>query len=126
MGGWPYAGARAVAVDGDRDLLYLGSGGVILVLDVPDPAMPQLMYDGLHTDGHVRDLRYVAADKRLYVADWRGGLEIWDVQDPQNPVRLSTVPVYYFGTDSDEPTDGLFILGDYLVHQRQRGPRPRL
>ncbi len=84
------------------------------MLDVHDPSTPQLMHDGLHTDGHVRDLRYVAADMRLYVADWRGGLEIWDVQDPHNPVRLSTVPVYYSGTDSDEPTDGLFILGDYL------------
>ncbi len=67
--GWPYAGSRAVAVDSDRDLLFLGSGGVILVLDVTDPAAPQLVYDGLRTDGHVRDLRYVAADMQLYVAD---------------------------------------------------------
>jgi hypothetical protein len=76
--------------------------------------MPQLLHDGLHTDGHVRDLRYVAADMRLYVADWRGGLEIWDVHDPQTPVRLSSVPVYYYGTSSDEPTDGLVITGEYL------------
>jgi len=114
MGGWPYAGTRAVAVDADRDLVYLASGGVILVLDVADPAAPQLSYDGLHTDGHVRDLRYVSEDMRLYVADWRGGLEIWDVQDPKNPARLSNVPVYYIGTDSDQPTDGLVVTGDFL------------
>jgi len=112
--GWPYAGARAVAVDADRDLIYLGSGGAILALDVTDPSAPQLLHDGLHTDGHVRDLRYVAENKRLYVADWRSGLEIWDLQDPQNPVRLSSVPVYYSGTNSDQPTDGLSITGDYL------------
>ena len=41
MDGWPYAGARAVAVDADRDLVYLGSGGAVLVLDVSDPAEPQ-------------------------------------------------------------------------------------
>ncbi len=113
-GGMALRGASAVAVDADRDLVYSGSGGVILVLDVADPAMPQLLHDGLHTDGHVRDLGYVGADKRLYVADWRGGLEIWDVQDPQNPVRLSTVPVYCIGTDSDQPTDGLVLAGGYL------------
>lgn len=112
--GWPYAGARAVSVDTGRDLVFLGSGGAILILDVSDPASPQLVYDGMHTGGHVRDLRYDAADKRLYVADWRTGLEIWDVDDPQNPVLLSSTPVYYIGTNSDQPTDGLVITGDYL------------
>ncbi len=114
MDGWPYAGARAVAVDADRDLLFLGSGGAILVLDVSDPSAPQLSYDGLHTGGHVRDLLYVAEDMRLYVADWRTGIEIWDVEDPKNPVLLSSVPVYYIGTDSDQPADGLSITGDFL------------
>jgi hypothetical protein len=114
MDGWPYAGARAVALDADRDLVYLGSGGAILVLDVSDPAEPQLLSDNLHTDGHVRDLRYVGANQRLYVADWRTGLEIWDLQDPQNPELLSSVPVYYVGTEADFPTDGLIVLGDHL------------
>ncbi len=114
MDGWPYAGARAVAVDADRDLVFLGSGGAVLVLDVSDPAEPQLVSDSLHTDGHVRDLRYVGANQRLYVADWRSGLEIWDLQDPRNPERLSSMPVYYAGTDADFPTDGLVVLGDHL------------
>ncbi len=114
MLGWPYAGARAVAVDADRDLVFLGSGGAILVLDVSDPAVPQLVGKDLFTDGHVRDLLYVSADHLLYVADWRGGLEIWNVLDPLNPVRVSAVPVYYAGTDADFPTDGLAITGDYL------------
>jgi hypothetical protein len=114
MAGWPYAGAQAVALDTDRDLAFLSSGGAILVLDVSTPGMPQLLHDGLHTNGHVRDLRYVAEDHRLYVADWSGGLEIWDVATPDVPKRLSAVPVYYIGTDSDQPTDGLVITGDYL------------
>ena len=46
MTGWPYAGARAVAVDADRDLIYLGSGGAILVLDLTDPAAPVLVHEG--------------------------------------------------------------------------------
>ncbi len=114
MDGWPYAGARAVAVDAARDLVYLGSGGAVLVLDMSDPADPQLVSDSLHTDGHVRDLRYDGANQHLCVADWRTGLEIWDLEDPQNPERLSSVPVYYSGTDADFPTDGLVILGEYL------------
>lgn len=112
--GWPYAGAQAVAVDSARDLVYLGSGGVVLVLDVSDPTAPQLVHDGLHTGGHVRDLRYDAAGRRLYVADWRGGVEAWDLQDPQQPVRISSVPVYYYGSTADFPTDGL-ALADGLL-----------
>jgi hypothetical protein len=112
--GWPYAGARAVALDTARDLAFLSSGGAILVLDVSNPAMPQLLSDSLHTNGHVRDLRYVSKDRRLYIADWSGGLEIWNLDDPQSPERLSAVPVYYVGTDSDQPTDNLVMAGDYL------------
>jgi hypothetical protein len=114
LAGWPYAGARAVAVDSERDLLYLGSGGVILVLDVSDPADPTLLYDGMYTGGHVRDLWFASDDRRLYVGDWRGGLEIWDVNDPVSPTRLSSTLVYYYGTDFDQPTDSLFLDGDIL------------
>jgi len=114
MDGWPYAGAQAVAIDVDRDLAYLASGGAVLILDIASPASPQLLHDGMHTGGHVRDLLYVGGDSRLYVADWSGGLEIWDVADPLNPERLSAVPVYYVGTDSDQPTDALAITGHYL------------
>lgn len=114
MDGWPYAGAQAIALDTDRELAFLSSGGAVLILDIADPASPQLFHDGLHTEGHVRDLRYVAEDQRLYIADWSGGLEIWDVSTIDVPRRLSAVPVYYIGTDSDQPTDGLVIVGDYL------------
>ncbi len=95
MNGWHYAGAQAVAIDADRDLAFLGSGGVILVLDVSDPASPQLLHDGLRTSGHVRDLRYDSAEQRRYVADWHGGLEIWEVVNPQSLKWLSSLPVYY-------------------------------
>jgi hypothetical protein len=114
MDGWPYAGARAVALDEQRDLAILSSGGAVLVLDISDPASPDLLYDGLHTSGHVRDMRFVAEQKRLYIADYSGGLEIWDLTDPQDPTRLGASLVYYVGTDSDQPTDNLVVTGDYV------------
>ena len=41
LGRWPYGAATAVAVEGDR--AYVGSGTVLLVLDVATPATPTLL-----------------------------------------------------------------------------------
>ena len=36
-GGWPYGSAEAIAADTGRNLIFLGSGGTALVLDVSNP-----------------------------------------------------------------------------------------
>jgi hypothetical protein len=53
---WPYGPAKAVAVDEQRDLIFLGSGGVVLVLDGQDRTNPQLISESIHTAGLVLDL----------------------------------------------------------------------
>jgi len=60
LGRWPYGPASAVAVDGN--LAYVGSGTVLLVLDVTTPASPQLLGEvsmpgvvrGIAVDGLIR------------------------------------------------------------------------
>lgn len=100
VGAWPYGPALAVAVDEPRDLIFLGSGGVVLILDGQDRTNPQLLSESIHTFGLVEDIKYDTLNQRLLLACGEGGLEIWDVQDPAHPQFLSRKEVLYFGVET--------------------------
>jgi hypothetical protein len=88
VGNWPFGSALAVAVDTMRQLVYLGSGGAVLVLDVSDLSQPQLVSDIINTTGLVKDLRYNHLTQHLYIAAIYEDFQIWDMQDPAAPVQL--------------------------------------
>jgi len=100
VGAWPYGPSRGVGYDAVRNLVFLGSGGVVLVLDASNPGKPQLIGDDIHTQGQVFDVAYDPGTRRLYLACGEGGFEIWDVNDPALPVRLSVTEVLYFGYET--------------------------
>jgi hypothetical protein len=58
------------------------------VFDITVPSAPVGLTERLQTSGVVKDLVLDTVTERLYVADWDGGLEIWDVAVPAAPVRL--------------------------------------
>jgi hypothetical protein len=109
-GAWPYGTADAIAADGARDLLFLGSGGAVLAMDASQPLTPTLLSDDMRTLGYVEDLFYDPTAQLLYVATGEGGLEIWDLQTPAAPQRLSAIEVYYGGVDV--PILGVAVAGD--------------
>ena len=88
VGNWPFGKAIAVAVDTMRDLVYLGSGGAVLVLDVNTLSNPQLISDEINSLGLVTDLRYNHTTQHLYVAANYEDFQIWDVQNPAAPQQL--------------------------------------
>lgn len=110
---WPYGPALAVAVDEQRDLIFLGSGGVVLVLDGQDRTNPQLISESIHTAGLVLDLCYDYTTQRLYVAAGEGGMEIWDVQNPAAPVKLVNFEVLYYGYET--PVEHIGVYGNYAI-----------
>ena len=87
-GNWPFGSALAVAVDTARQLVYLGSGGAVLVLDVSNLSQPHLISDVINTKGKVTDLRYNHLTQQLYVAAVYEDFQIWDMQDPAAPRKL--------------------------------------
>lgn len=109
-GGWPYGSAEAIAADTGRNLIFLGSGGAALVLDVSNPLSPVLLSDQIKTHGFVEDLFYDPVTQRLYVAAGQGGMEIWDLQTASAPQRLSATEIIYFGADI--PVEGIVVVGD--------------
>ena len=68
VGAWPFCIASDVAIDEDRDLAFLASGGGVYILDVSDPANPVELSSGLQTEGWVPGLTY--SDGKLYVANY--------------------------------------------------------
>lgn len=113
LGSWPYGQALAVASDDARDLVFLGSGGAVLVLDVSDLAQPQIVADAMHTLGLVEDICYDAATQRVFLACGEGGLEIWDLQNPAAPVQLTVFEVLYYGYDT--PVQHVEVWGNYAI-----------
>ena len=89
VGNWPFGKAIGVAVDTMRDLVYLGSGGAVLILDVSNLSSPQLVSDEINSLGLVLDLSYNYTTQNLYIAANYEDFQIWDVQTPAAPQKLS-------------------------------------
>ncbi|MEO0084853.1 MAG: hypothetical protein ABIJ94_03945, partial [candidate division WOR-3 bacterium] len=102
---WPFGPSYTVSADSLRNLIFVGSGGGIYLLDVSNPANPQKISE-IYTRGFVWDIFYDTTNQRLFVADGQCGLEIWNVADPRNPFKLG----YYF---TPNYAYGVYISGSY-------------
>lgn len=119
VGAWPFGPSYAVELDPARDLVFLGAGGVVLILDGSDPTAPTLITDTLRTVGLVEDMAFDAVNQRLFIACGEGGLEIWDVAAPGSPARLSVTEVLYFGYDT--PVGRVQLWQHFVVVECQWG-----
>lgn len=118
-GNWPYGSSSSVAVDEARDLVYLASGGAVLILDASDVTAPALVSDAIRTDGLILDMDYSSASERLYLACNEAGLEIWDLSDPMAPARLSRSEIYYF--DVETPVESVRVDEPFCFVECQWG-----
>ncbi|MEO0290306.1 MAG: hypothetical protein ABIN15_03605 [candidate division WOR-3 bacterium] len=106
IGNWPFGHSYAVSFDPSRNLVFLGSGGGVYILNVSNPSNPQKVSEKIHTRGIVYGLFYESVNKRLYIAAGQGGLEIWDVTDASNPIKLG----HYF---TPGLAYGVYVSGNY-------------
>lgn len=93
LGAWPFGPAFYTDYDEVRDLLFYGTGAAVRVLDLSTPSDPVLVSDTVQGQGRVRAICYESNTELLYLAEEEMGMEIWDLSDPVNPVRLSTTQV---------------------------------
>ena len=75
-----------MAVDGDR--AYVGSGTVLLVVDVTTPASPQLVGEVSLT---VPLVAIAAAGDHVYVVLGYDGLKVFSVANPAAPVEVGGI-----------------------------------
>ncbi len=118
-GAWPYGSSISIAIDSLRDLIFLGSGGAVLVLDGSDKNDPILVTNMIKSHGLVEDIFYDDQNQRLYLACGEGGFEIWDVQAPSNPVNMSRMEILYFGVET--PVRHVKVKGDFAVLECEWG-----
>jgi photosystem II stability/assembly factor-like uncharacterized protein len=114
-GNWPYGPSEAVAVDSINNIVYLGSGGAVLVLDVTNPANPVLLTDTIRTHGLVYDIFIDLSTNRLYLACGEGGYEIWNVENPSNPFLYSRNEIYY--VDVETPVIHVQVTGNFAIFE---------
>ena len=72
-GSWPYGASYSIAVDSISNIIYLGSGGAVLVLNGADPSNPVLITDKIRTYGLVEDIFIDISTHRLYLAGLNSG-----------------------------------------------------
>jgi hypothetical protein len=112
LGNWPFGSAIAVAVDTTRNIVYLSSGGAVLILDVSDITNPQLLSDDIKTVGLVLDLSYNPEKKHLYIAAKYEGFQIWDVNEPTAPQLLL---VYEFPDPLNPPVYNVDYFENFVI-----------
>jgi hypothetical protein len=115
IGAWPYGPSFSVAVDSVRDIVFLGSGGAVLILDGTDKMNPQLITDTIRTVGLVEDIFYDVSKERLYLACGEGGYEIWNVENTSVPFLYSRNEIYYGGVET--PVGHVQVRGDFAVFE---------
>ncbi|MCW8962027.1 MAG: hypothetical protein OQK29_10725, partial [Ignavibacteriaceae bacterium] len=98
IGSWGFGFYREAAIDEARNFAYVNSGSVVVIIDISNVASPVLVNDQISTNGVVNDLIYDSATQNIYVTLGDNGLEIWDVQDVNNPQHLSSLLLNYIGT----------------------------
>lgn len=84
LGRWPWGPCYAVNTLGN--LAYIGNGPTLMILDISEPASPEIVGEYL-TNGLVVDIEI----KETLAYLLTGKLEIFDLQDPLNPAKLGEI-----------------------------------
>ncbi len=115
VGEYPNYFTNGVAINGNY--VYLGgsagSKGVLVILDVTNPASPSLVKADTLSGLTLSSIAYQS--NRVYAGDGEGNLHVFDVSTPTNPILKSTY--YNPGTAGHEPWGlGVTISGNTLYY----------
>lgn len=72
------------------NVAYTGLGGQLQVLNLSNPANPQLIRT-VPLSGSLAGTGGTVVGNRLYLCEGTAGLSVWDVSQPDNPTRLGIV-----------------------------------
>ncbi len=103
---WPFHPTKAIAVDTARDLVFMGDGEQISVLDSD---LDLITLFSVTESGQIGSIFYARDDNFLYAACKNDGLRMIDLSDPENPAIAGS----YFYPDNDS----IEINGVYVENQ---------
>ena len=93
-GQWPFHPTKAAAVDSERDLVFVGEGEQLLILD---RQLSPISRFKVTASGQIGGIYYAPADNLVYAACRSDGLWIVDVSNPQAPFKAGA----YKDTEQD-------------------------
>jgi len=108
-GNWPYGQSFSVSSSSTGDTVFFGSGGGVLIVDASDPYNPILLSE-VRARALIDHTYYDAASGLLFLAAYFSGVEIWDVSDILNPVRLSRIPLNSYPRGGIYARDGILYI----------------
>jgi hypothetical protein len=106
-GNYPFSLSYSLGMSPDGDLVFVGSGGGIYITDVSNPISSGILSE-VRTRSLIDACTYDPVNKRLYVCAYFSGIEIWDLSDLYNPVRMCRIPTEPY------PRSGVAYSGNYL------------
>ncbi|MBN2173761.1 MAG: T9SS type A sorting domain-containing protein [Bacteroidales bacterium] len=92
VGSWSLGQSFGIGSSPTGDTLFIGAGAGVIILDVTDPYNPAKLSE-IHARALIDGMYYDPQLKRLFLAAYFSGLEIWDLANIQNPTRMSRAPV---------------------------------
>ncbi|MBN1199620.1 MAG: hypothetical protein JXA23_09730, partial [Bacteroidales bacterium] len=107
QGSWALGQSFSVSCYGPGNIVFIGSGAGVIILDATTPESPIHLSD-IHTRGLVDAIFYDESTERLCLSTYFAGFEIWDVSDFSAPVRLGR------GSTEGLPRGGIFASGNYV------------
>lgn len=90
-GNWGFGQSFSVACSPSGDTVFVGAGAGIMIFDATDPYNPVLISE-IRSRALVDGCSYDPLSKRLYVAAYFSGLEIWDLTDIAHPQMMGRAP----------------------------------
>ncbi len=109
----PHIFVHDIQVFPERDLVAYGGHTVLALIDVKDPANPKVL--SCVTTAKECSCATFSPDGRYLVAVEKGNSEVFDIQDPTNPIRLTEEPIKHGAEDA------LFHKGYLLISGRGGG-----
>ena len=113
-GQWPYHPAKGIALDLERDFIFLGDGDRVTILTED---LKQVSSFQVTATSQVGGLFYSEADQLLFVACRTDGLKIFDVSNIKNPnLSGAWIPKFFIEIDGNgELQDTTETLGLCVV-----------
>ena len=109
VGSWPFGPANDIAVDSVRNIVFMTSGGGILIFSMD--STPPYLLSSMKFRYKVLSLMYDRYQQRLFAGFGGYGLGIFDVSDPSNPRIIACSGVQNDNTSLFK----MKIYGNYLV-----------
>jgi hypothetical protein len=107
QGSWALGQSFTISCNGAGNIVFVGSGAGVIVLDVSTPSSPVELGE-IHTRGLVDAIYFDEVTNRMYLCTYFSGFEIWDVSNFAAPVRLGR------GSTEGLPRGGIFASGNYV------------